>query len=243
MTGRLASAGIAADGVYPEMTGIRLAGIDLQLDHHGGLIWRDENMLVVSDLHLEKGSAYALRGQMLPPYDSAVTLAALTRLMLRHRPARLLLLGDSFHDIGGYARMNRDIADSLLTLTQMVETIWITGNHDPEVPAELPGVRVAEYRVGPLTFRHEPRAGAQPGEIAGHLHPVAKVASDKGRRRARAFVTDIDRLVMPAFGAYAGGLNVLDAAFAPVFQDRPVTAHVCGTTRVFTVRQERLVHD
>jgi uncharacterized protein len=226
-----------------EPTAIKLAGVDVQLDHHGAMLVPDEKLLVVSDLHLEKGSAFAARGQLLPPYDSVVTLAVLTKLILRHRPARLVLLGDSFHDLGSFARMNEQVVRSMLTMAQMVETIWISGNHDPELPKELPGLRADSFSVGPLTFRHEPQLRAEPGEVAGHLHPVAKVALDKGKRRAKAFVTDGERLVMPAFGAYTGGLNVLDPAFDPLFRNQEVIAHVCGFARVYPVKRSRLQRD
>jgi uncharacterized protein len=104
-------------------------------------------------------------------------------------------------------------------------------------------LKLDEYVAGPLTFRHEPRAGSQQGEIAGHLHPVAKVALDKGKRRAKAFVTDGERLIMPAFGAYTGGLNVLDDAFEPLFGEREIMAHVCGFSRVYGVKRSRLKSD
>jgi uncharacterized protein len=234
---------LAARETDEAMARLTLAGATLSLDHRGALLWPDERLMVVADLHLEKGSAFAARGQMLPPYDSALTLATLSQLIARHRPKRLILLGDTFHDPGAHARMDETIRKRLNAVAASVECIWIAGNHDPETPEELPGMKLAEIAIGPLVFRHEPRAGAQPGEVAGHLHPVARVVTERGRLRRRAFVSDGSRLVMPAFGAYAGGLNLCDPAVASLFKGGPLKAHVCGVTRVFPVGAERLFPD
>jgi uncharacterized protein len=222
------------------MTTLHLLAATLALDQSGALWWPAEQTLVVADMHLEKGSAYARRGQLLPPYDSAVTLAQLTRLVARLRPRRLIALGDSFHDVQAGERMDHAVADALTTLAAGLDMVWIAGNHDPEIPAFLPGARLAELVLGPLTFRHEPLLAAAPGEIAGHLHPAAKVISDKGSLRRKAFVTDGTRLLLPAFGAYAGGLNLKDAAIARLFDGDRLIAYVCGRTRVYPVGPRRL---
>jgi uncharacterized protein len=222
------------------MTDVVVNGARLRLDHHGAVWWPEERTLVLADMHFEKGSAYASRGQMLPPYDSAATLARLGDLVARHRPERLIALGDSFHDIGAGARMEPGIMAGLTTLANGLEMIWITGNHDPEIPLPLPGRRCGEAVFGPLTFRHEPAPGHQPGEIAGHLHPVARVVSERGSVRRRAFIADGRRLLMPAFGAYAGGLNCLEDVISGLFQAGSMMAYVCGRARVYCVGPGRL---
>jgi uncharacterized protein len=222
------------------MTTLHLLSATLALDHSGALWWPQERTLVVADMHLEKGSAYARRGQMLPPYDSARTLAQLTRLVARLRPRRLIALGDSFHDVQAGERMAPAVADALQALAAGLDMVWIAGNHDPEIPDFLPGTRAGELTLGPLTFRHEPQAGEASGEVAGHLHPAARVISDKGSLRRKAFVTDGTRLLLPAFGAYAGGLSLRDPAIARLFDQDQLIAHVCGTTRVYAVGPRRL---
>jgi uncharacterized protein len=222
------------------MAYVNVNGAMLHLDHHGAIWWPAERTLVVADMHLEKGSSFAARGQLLPPYDSAATLAKLARLVARHRPRRLIALGDSFHDVGAGARMDGSALEALIALAASLDMVWITGNHDPEIPDGLPGARLAELTLGPLLFRHEPLAGAQAGEIAGHLHPAAKVASERGRVRRPAFATDGSRMILPAFGAYAGGLNCREPAIARLFGERPMTAHVCGATRVYAIAGTRL---
>lgn len=217
-----------------------IAGVRLGLLPEGALYWPDEKTLVVADLHLEKGSAFAARGQMLPPYDTAATLARLEALLARLGPDRVIALGDSFHDSRAGARMTEEHRARLVRLTGSREWIWIAGNHDPAPPAGVGGIARAELRLGPLTFRHEPRPGALPGEIAGHLHPAARIVGRGRSIRRRCFASDQRRLVMPAFGALAGGLNVLDEAFRPLFSGRAFHAFMLGEA-VHPIAGRRLV--
>jgi uncharacterized protein len=215
-------------------------GTRLRPDSSGALYWPDGRALLVADLHLEKGSAFAARGVMLPPYDTRATLARLAEAVGRYRPALVACLGDSFHDGGADQRLSPWEVDEIRRLTGLAEWIWIAGNHDPAPPDGLGGRIEREWRLGPLTLRHEPRPGAAAGEMAGHLHPKAAVSARGKRLVRRCFATDGVRLVMPAFGAYAGGLDVLDAAFRPLFAGR-FQAHLLGRDEVYPVSSERLV--
>ena len=216
--------------VRPEQY-IPLAGVSLHADAAGALVHEGDRALLVADLHLEKGSAYARRGQLLPPFDTAATLARLAGLLMRYRPRVVIALGDSFHDRFGFSRMAQADRDALAALQAGRDWIWIFGNHDPALPEIAGGERHTEFSLGALTLRHEPTAEAAPGEIAGHYHPVALVS---GGGRRRCFVTDGQRIVMPAFGAYAGGLNLHDRAIATLFAGRRI-AHVLGRDRVYAV--------
>ena len=224
-------------------TEIILAGVTLVADPAGALYWPDEKILVVADLHLEKGSAFAACGVLLPPYDTPTTLARLARLVECYAPHRVIALGDSFHDGGGPARMS-DISRAALTALQRGrDWVWIAGNHDPD-PAENIGGRFAHaLALGALTFRHEPAAKHGDGEIAGHLHPLARVARRGRAVSRRCFASDGNRLVMPAFGAYAGGLNVRDRAIVSVFGALSFTAHMLGTGRLYAVPAARCLAD
>ena len=200
-----------------------------------GALWlAAERALVVADLHLEKGSSYAARGQMLPPSDTRETLRRLTTEIEALRPATVILLGDTFHDRASEERLAGDDAERLRDLAHGRTLIWVVGNHDADGPRALPGEVVADLEVCGLALRHEPQPGLQPGEVAGHLHPAARVKATRGSVRRRCFVTDAERLILPAFGAYAGGLNVLDAAFAGLFV-RPPLAGALGRDRVHAV--------
>jgi len=219
-----------------------VAGAAVTLRASGALWLEGERALVVADLHLEKGSSYARRGQMLPPYDTAETLSRLEAEVARLAPRVLVLLGDTFHDGGSELRMHVGDAARLTALARGRQLVWVLGNHDAEAPRTLPGDHADELGLGGLTLRHEPRAGHQAGEVSGHLHPAAKVRSPRGAVRRRCFATDGERLVLPAFGAYAGGLNVRDAAIAGLFR-RPPLAGALGRDRVHAVGWRSLAAD
>ncbi len=196
-------------------------GAELAADRSGALWWPERRLLAVADLHLEKGSAYAARGQFLPPYDTSATLARLEDVVERLRPAHVVAMGDTFHDEGAASRMGAAARARLAALVARVGTwTWIAGNHDPAPPGDLGGEIAETAAVGPLLFRHEPQARPVPGEIAGHLHPAATVVVRGRGLRRRCFAADGTRLVMPAFGAYAGGLDVRDPAIAGLFAGR-----------------------
>jgi DNA ligase-associated metallophosphoesterase len=216
---------------------LHLAGIDLTADLSGALVWDDARVLVVSDLHLEKGSSFARRGVLLPPYDSAATLARLARLILRYDPRMVIALGDSFHDRDAHGRLGAADRDAIRSLQHGREWIWIAGNHDPALPPDAGGAVHAELAMGSLVFRHEP-TGAH-GEIAGHLHPKARVATRGRAIDRRCFASDGQRAIMPAFGAYAGGLSIRDPAFASIFRSTAFTAHVLGDRRLHAIAASR----
>ena len=222
---------------------IAVAGITLLADAAGAIYWPDEKLLIVADLHLEKGSAFAARGVLLPPYDTAATLARVAHLIERYAPRLVIALGDSFHDGGGPLRMAAPDRVTLTTLQRGRDWLWITGNHDPHPADGIGGEFAAALALGALTFRHEPSADACDGEVAGHLHPVARVAQRGRAVSRRCFATDGRRLVMPAFGAYAGGLNVRDRAIMSLFGTLAFTAHMLGARRLFAIAAERCLPD
>ena len=222
-------------------TDIDLAGMAATLDLSGALYLAAEDALVIADLHLEKGSSFARRGQMLPPYDTRETLRALSQTLGRFASRTVIALGDSFHDLGGPDRLADDDRAALAALQSGRHWLWITGNHDRALPKHIGGEVLGELTLGSLTLRHEPTAGA-PDEIAGHLHPVGRVVMRGRAVRRRCFVTDGRRCLLPAFGAYAGGLNVCDAAFKPLFPNG-FTAHLIGDGRLFAIGRAMLCRD
>jgi DNA ligase-associated metallophosphoesterase len=222
---------------------IAIAAVTLVADCAGALYWPEEGVLVVADLHLEKGSSYAARGVLLPPYDTAATLAKLSQVLNYYAPRAVIALGDSFHDGEGAARIAEADQAVLRLLQRGRDWIWIAGNHDPELVLGLGGTSAATLVVGALTFRHQPEPGAAPGEVAGHLHPVARVSARGRTVSRRCFAADRERLVMPAFGAYAGGLNVRARAFADVFGSLVFTAHMLGEGRLYTIAAKRCLGD
>lgn len=221
---------------------LTLAGEAARLLPSGGLLLAAHGVLVVADLHLEKGSAFAARGQLLPPLDTRETLRRLAGDVEAQRPAAILFLGDAFHDRQASRRMSGEDRAALEALSGSAELVWITGNHDPEPDAALPGRSADEVRLGGLILRHEPQAGPRPGELAGHLHPCARIATPRGSVRRRCLVSDGERAVLPAYGAFTGGLNVLDPAFSGLFRGPPVVAAL-GDRRVHAAGMRSLRPD
>jgi len=209
----------------------------------GALYWEDERTLLVADLHLEKGAAFAALGMLLPPYDTRATLDRLAKVIDAVRPSRVVALGDSFHRRNSAARLHADDLATLLALQRGREWFWICGNHDPYLPASIGGAVCATLTICGLTLRHEPSLAPSAREIAGHLHPVARIAGRGAVIRRRCFATDGNRLVMPAFGAYAGGLNVCDDAFAPLFSRHQLEAWMMGRANVYPVLGSLLLPD
>ena len=214
---------------------LHIAGERLMLDPAGLLAWPARQTLVVGDLHLEKGSAFARAGRFLPPYDTRETLSRLQAALRRWRPQRLIALGDSFHDAEGAGRMAAEDAALLHRLLAGIEMLWVLGNHDPTPPAGLPGQAVEEHREGRLTFRHEARRGPlAPAEISGHFHPKATMPTRCGGVTRPCFVADAWRVVLPAFGAYAGGLDAGDPAIAGLFP-RGARLFLLGRDRLYSM--------
>lgn len=207
----------------------------------GALWWPSQKTLIVSDLHLEKGSSFAARGQMLPPYDTRATLAVVERLVSDLAPERVISLGDSFHDRKAETRMDEDDAIRIRALTAQTDWIWVEGNHDPDPPEHLGGRPSKVLRMGDIVFRHEPTG--ESGEIAGHLHPCAKVLSKVRALRRRCFVSDGERLIMPALGAFTGGLNVLDEAYLPCFPEGGMMVFAMSREAVIPISSKRLIPD
>ncbi|MDE2375837.1 MAG: ligase-associated DNA damage response endonuclease PdeM [Bradyrhizobium sp.] len=216
---------------------IDVANVTFTADLSGALYWDEERLLVVSDLHLEKGSSFAARGVLLPPYDTVATLSRLASVIAWHDPRVVIALGDSFHDRAAHQRLSPGDREAMAALQAGRDWIWISGNHDPALPRDLGGTVADAVAIGPVTFRHEPTGGA--GEIAGHLHPKARVTARGRSMERRCFASDGMRAVMPAFGAYAGGLSIRDAAFARVFGERHFTAHLLGDNRLHAIAASR----
>ena len=222
---------------------VTVNGVELELLCEGALWWREARLLVVSDLHLEKASSFAVHGQMLPPYDTRATLDAVESLMRRYQPDTVISLGDSFHDPKAEQRLDGEDAARIRRLTSLTDWWWVEGNHDPAPPQSLGGRAARRLDLAPLVFQHEPSEQAVRGEIFGHMHPCAKVSSKAGRSvRARCFATDGVRLVMPALGVMTGGLNVCDDAFDKLFP-KGMLAAVTGKEGVYAVATPRLVPD
>lgn len=223
---------------------IAVSGKAFVADMSGALYWPSEKMLIVADLHLGKGAAYAARGtQMLPPYDTRDTLLRLVRSIDAYDVETVVALGDSFHDAGSFELMDDDDRKILTVLQAERNWIWVSGNHDPAIAEQAGGSRVDVLEMGGLVLRHEPRIGPVTHEIAGHLHPAAKVSLYGHSIRRPCFIGNSRRLILPAFGSYTGGLNVLDQAFEPLFGHDGFSVWLLGDDGLYPVATRRLSPD
>ncbi|MDX3926493.1 MAG: ligase-associated DNA damage response endonuclease PdeM [Shinella sp.] len=216
-------------------------GVAAVCDPMGGLFLPEAGLLVVSDLHLEKGAAFARRGMMLPPYDTVATLNILSAVIARYDPKIVVSLGDNFHDRKGSQHLPEDLRSLISTMARGRDWIWINGNHDPDGTTGLPGQSADELHFAGLSFRHEPRAGAVRAEIAGHLHPCATVRRREKAVRRPCFASDGNRLLMPAFGVTTGGLDLRHKAMAGLFDRHNLVAHLLGRDRIYSVRYANLM--
>lgn len=174
----------------------------------GALFWPARRALLVADLHFEKASWFALRGQMLPPYDSIATLADLTALVAATGADEVWCLGDSFHDVDGCDRLPARARDMLVALTGSTRFTWITGNHDRAILDRCGGAVVDEAVVDGLVLRHEADRTETRPELSGHFHPKLRVRVRGKQVARRCFVATATKLILPAFGALTGGLDV-----------------------------------
>lgn len=222
---------------------ISLCGKAFRAHMSGALFWPSEKALIVSDLHLEKGSHYAARGQMLPPYDTRETLRRLAEVIDTYDAETVIALGDSLHDVSACDRIDGTDLETLRIMQDDRDWIWVTGNHDPALAPLLGGHVVPGLTVEGIRLQHDPRAGAVTHEIAGHLHPAARLVLHGTSLRRPCFVGNGLRLVMPAFGAFTGGLNILDAAFEPLFGNDGMAVWMLGQDGLYPVATRLLRED
>jgi DNA ligase-associated metallophosphoesterase len=196
-----------------------LGGTVCVADGSGALYLPATGTLVVADMHLEKSSHFAARGQYLPPYESATTLARLVAVISHFDPRTVVALGDSFHDSKGHIRLHDDNRRAILAMQSGRDWLWIAGNHDPDEVTQTGGIFSEDNQIDGVMLRHIP-ADDSMLEIAGHLHPVARVVLRGHGIQRRCFIHDDRRVVLPAFGAYTGGMDIRNEQFARLFPSK-----------------------
>jgi DNA ligase-associated metallophosphoesterase len=199
--------------------------------------------LIVADLHLEKGSSYAARGQLLPPYDSRETLTRLAGAIDRYDASTVIALGDSLHDVAAGERIGEEELEMLRIMQEDRDWIWVNGNHDPEISERFGGHVTGDLAIDGIALRHIPSTGRVTHEIAAHLHPAARLVMHGYSIRRPCFVANGLRIILPAFGTFAGGLNVLDAAFEPLFGNDGMSVWMLGQEGLYPVATRLLRED
>lgn len=218
---------VGAPGVTAAAGGGMLcfAGQDFHLLPDDALFWPDQRALIVADLHLEKASSYAPGGQLLPPYDSQAAVTRLSRLADQLDARSIWCLGDSFHDRAAHSRMPSAAAAALRELTARRAVTFVAGNHDG-LSGDCWGGRVAdELQVGAICLRHASDMADPRPEISGHFHPKLRIRQAGTLVTRRCFAISSTRIILPAFGALAGGMDVGDPAIGACMAG-PYTAYV-----------------
>ncbi|MEZ5694481.1 MAG: ligase-associated DNA damage response endonuclease PdeM [Altererythrobacter sp.] len=205
------------------MVPLSFAGEEFALLRSNALYWPREQALLVADLHLEKGSFFAQHGQMIPPYDTRETLERIARAIGETGARRVYSLGDNFHDSEGSHRLDDHSAGMLAALTRVADWVWITGNHDPAMEARHGGTVLDELELAGMVLRHEAKRGEERPELSGHYHPRLQLTvRQRHIRRPCAVVSSgaggSGRMILPAFGAYTGGMDASDPAIVEALQ-------------------------
>lgn len=221
----------------PPAEAIRFQGEDFLPLVSGALHWKAADTLIVADLHLSKLASYAPRGQMLPPYDTALTLRKLEADLAATGARELIALGDNFHRDDGMLHLTETDRHRLSRIRDMAAISWITGNHD-ENPLGLGETTTALHRGG-ITFTHHP--SRKTPTMAGHLHPAAHIAINGRSTRRRCFVADGTLMILPAYGSSTGALNILGPAFSGLFDHGRLEVRMIGRDRVYPVSPKRLI--
>ena len=175
----------------------------------------------MSDLHFGKSERLARNGgAFLPPYETRDTLTRLSNDLERTSARIVVCLGDSFDDLGAAQSLADPERLWIARLQAGRRWVWIEGNHDPG-PVDMGGTHLAELPIAPLTFRHIARPGAS-GEVSGHYHPKAQVKTRVRRISRPAFLADSDRIILPAYGTYTGGMRSHDKVLSQLMRPEAV---------------------
>ena len=219
---------------------LRFAGHNFEPLPSGALYWRARETLLVADLHFEKMASFARKGQMLPPYDTGMTITRLEADLRRTGAKTLLSLGDTFHRPDSSSLLTPADRLRLDAICDSVDCLWLSGNHDP-IAHCIGGTCLPEIEIAGLLFVHPPQKGAK-GQVSGHLHPAARVAMDGRTARKPCFVHDNRLMILPAYGSSAGNINILSQAFFGLFHLPALEVTMLGRDRAYPVPVKRLVN-
>lgn len=209
----------------------RFRGMRARALASGALQLPDLDTVAVADLHMGKSQRVARSGGgLLPPYESFDSLARLQVDLDATEPSTVICLGDSFDDDVAALDVSRLHGERLSGMQSNCRWIWVCGNHDAE-PDVASGEVVTEFGIGGLTFRHIATADGV-GEVSGHYHPKMSISA-KGRRISRAcFLIDRDRILLPAYGTYTGGLDCRKPPLSSLMHPDSVAVMIGNSARM-----------
>ena len=210
---------------------IKFAGETFEILPSGAIFWPSEQILIASDLHLEKGSSFNHKGTFLPPYDSLDTISRLEEMIKITSPKKTLLLGDTIHDKNGLLRMSDEIKENFFSLFKKSTLILISGNHDEELA--FPNLKLNPYyKLRNITFIHE-MSSNESLEISGHFHPMINTKFKGIRIRSSCFVVTKNKIIIPSFGTFTGGLDIKNNGFPDIIKKE---------TSVFIIYNQEIIN-
>lgn len=216
---------------------INYAGNKLLLDASGALVWPQHNMIIFSDLHLEKGSFLSQFAHPLPRFDSAETISRMASTMVNYDCDHVVCLGDSLHDANAASRMqSQDLAALNALVNSCARFTWVLGNHDPDIPLSIAGERAEHLILSDILLAHEPdysRLKNNQAQIIGHYHPKTSHSVARRKMKGKCFLASENMLIMPAFGKYTGGLSAFDEAFKPLFTGKQPSSYLIYEQKIF----------
>lgn len=217
---------------------VKFAGQRLLLDGSGILVWPQQDLLIFSDLHLEKGSFLSQFANPLPRFDSTDTLKRMQLMIKRYDCQHVICLGDSLHDGNALSRMqNQDLAQLNALILSVEKWTWVLGNHDPEIPDDILGLRAPYVQLSNILLVHEPESLNEfanvDAQIIGHFHPKSSYKLAKQKVSGKSFVCDEDILLMPAFGKYTGGLDINDKAFLSILKRKNAYVYLTYHQKIY----------
>jgi len=204
-----------------------------------GSLWEPEKRIwVAADLHLGKSRDFVSGGRYLPPYDIQETLDRLETELRDRNPATVVLLGDSFHRPESWQQLGKPLQNRLLALTRQRTWIWVSGNHDPAIIEGEAFTSVDQWDGNGVRYRHQPVESEETPVLFGHFHPKIRLSLRGRNIPGKVFLVDEQRCLLPAFGAYTGGLYWPDPALKRWF--RKPRFFFCHQNRVTEVRAARV---
>lgn len=210
------------------------------IDAMGAIYLPEQDLLIVADLHFEKGSFLSQHFSPLPRYDSRATLDKLNKLQVRYHPQTILCAGDSFHDSQSVDRL---ASEDFTQLTELIERVsqwvWVLGNHDPDIPVSVPGLVVDQWHIKlqsglQVVCRHESIDDGS-AEIIGHFHPKGRFTLSGRLFGGKCLLISKRRIIMPSMGQYTGGLDINDDAILTLIPESARQAYLLYQGKVFAL--------
>lgn len=171
--------------------------------------WPARRMLIVADIHFGKAASFRAKGVPVPQGTTTANLDALDGLLAEHDIGHVLFLGDFLHARAAHAPATLDAIRRWRTRYPSLALTLVRGNHDSHAgdpPTDLAMEVVDEpHRIGPFAFCHHPQTCSDAYVLAGHLHPVYRLAAAGDALRLPCFVLGEHCGLLPAFGAFTGG--------------------------------------